>query len=127
MAKLVVSGAILQCSQGVAPSSLVVTDQGTGSDGPPVATVADHVSMTNITGFAMCRSLANPSVASATSAAQGTLTPMPCVPLTPSGWSGGSGVITIRGKAALLDSSTCSCSYNGSISIVAPASQVDGE
>jgi Domain of unknown function (DUF4280) len=46
----------------------------------PVATAADTIPGTNIPTFGMCMSLGNPAVAMATSAANGVLTPQPCVP-----------------------------------------------
>jgi len=84
MAKLVVSGAMLKCSEGLAPSSLTVLPLGpTSADDRPTATVMDNMPMVNIAPFGMCKTQANPQVAAATSAAMGVLTPMPCVPVIP--------------------------------------------
>jgi hypothetical protein len=64
----------------------------------------------------MCISLANPQVASATSAAAGTLTPQPCIPvLNP--WTPGSARVAVAGPAALDDASTCSCQWGGVITV----------
>lgn len=77
-------GATLQCSFGRAPGSLVVLPLNrTYTDQQPDANIMDHVPMVNIMPFGMCASLANPTVAAATSAAMGVLTPMPCIPNTP--------------------------------------------
>lgn len=55
-------------------------------------------------------------VASATSAAQGVLTPQPCQPLL-SAWTPGSSGVTVDGDPALDDASTCLCSYGATITI----------
>ncbi len=64
MPKQVCMTAILQCSFGVAPSSLVVVPKG-----PPVntekkfaATIMDYVPIVNILPFGVCSSIANPTV-----------------------------------------------------------------
>ena len=79
----VVAGATMMCSFGVAPSVLSVLPQNrTMTGGPPAANILDNKPMVNIPPFGMCMSLANPTVASATTAAMGVLTPMPCIPVT---------------------------------------------
>ncbi len=111
-----VMSAVCQCTFGAAPATLMVTSQNTviGSN-LPVATIMDMPKppMT----FGMCSSLGNPTVASATSAAAGVLTPMPCVPACASPWAPGSPTIIVGGKPALNNSSKCMCSYGGVISI----------
>jgi hypothetical protein len=128
MSKLVTNGAKLKCSEGMSPSSLTVLPvSGTSGDEQPAATVMDFQPMVNIAPFGMCKTQANPQVASATAAAQGVLTPMPCVPVTTSPWSPGSPVVTIQQKKALTDDSKCNCAWSGSIEITDPASSVDTE
>ena len=117
----VVSGATLQCSMGTAPSSLVVLPTNrviTG--GQPAATIQDHVPMVNIMPFGMCTSLANPAVASATAAALGVLTPMPCVPVTPAPWTPGSSTVLIANIPALNQPSKCNCTWAGVIRVTTP-------
>ena len=65
-------GAMMQCSFGVAPSSLVVlpTSQ-VMAGGPPAATIMDNAPIVNIPPFGMCNSPSNPTVAVATAAAAG--------------------------------------------------------
>ena len=71
-------GAMMQCSFGMAPSSLVILPKNeTFTDQVPDANIMDHVPMVNIMPFGMCTSLANPTVAAATAAALGVLTPCP--------------------------------------------------
>lgn len=126
MPKLVVNGASLKCSEGLAPSSLTVLPTiGSNADEKPAATVMDNIPMTNVAPFGMCKTQANPQVASATAAAQGVLTPMPCVPVIAAPWSPGSTIVTIDGKKALTSDSTCNCNWTGSIEITEPGTTVD--
>lgn len=128
MPKLVGNGAKLKCSEGLAPGSLTILPvQMVSGAGAPSATVNDFVPMQNISPFGMCKTQANPQVASATAAAMGTLTPMPCVPVTTSPWSPGSSVVTLSGQKALTADSKCSCTWTGSIEITDPACEVDIE
>ncbi len=128
MPKMVANGAKLKCSEGLSPSSLTVLPvNGTSGDEQPAATVMDFQPMVNIAPFGMCKTQANPQVASATAAAQGVLTPMPCVPVTTSPWSPGSSVVTIQEKKVLTADSKCNCAWSGSIEITDPACTVDTE
>jgi uncharacterized protein DUF4280 len=125
--KLVVDGASLRCDQGTSSATLkVVAGRSTDNDNR-AATVDDYVPMTNIGSFGMCQTQSNPQVAAATSAAQGVLTPQPCVPVVTSAWSPGAAHLTLDGVKALSSDSTCSCQWTGSISISSPASDVDLE
>jgi hypothetical protein len=111
-------GAMLKCSMGMAPSSLVVLPlnmQTTSS--VPAANIQDHIPMLNIMPFGMCQSPANPTVAAATAAAMGVLTPMPCIPLTPAPWIAGSPTVTLANQPALNKSSMLMCNWAGQISI----------
>ena len=118
MAKQVANGAMLQCTQGMAPGTLNVLPLSMVQAGNmPAATVMDFIPMLNIAPFGMCQSPSNPVVAAATAATMGVLTPMPCIPLTVSPWSPGSSKIKIKQMAALLDSDTCNCMWGGAISI----------
>ena len=128
MPKLVVHGAKLNCSQGMAPSSLTILPVGPAvADEQPAATVADMKPMLNIAPFGMCQTQANPEVAAATAAAMGALTPMPCVPVISAPWSPGAAVAAIDGVKVLTDDSTCSCAWTGSVSITDPGSGVEVE
>ncbi len=122
MAVQVVNGAQLMCSFGVAPSALTVVPTGVPVKigGQFAATVMDHKPTANIAPFGMCTSLANPQVAAATSAAMGTLTPQPCVPVTVAPWSPGSTSVQIGKQPALTNTSTCNCQWAGVITISNP-------
>ncbi len=118
MAKQVCTGAMMQCTMGVAPSTLNVLPINRVQAGcAPAATVMDFIPMLNIAAFGMCQSPSNPAVAAATAAARGVLTPMPCIPMTVSPWSPGISKVKIKQMAALLDSDTCNCTWGGAISI----------
>lgn len=120
----VASGAMITCSFGVAPGTLTVLPSGrVNADGVPMATVMDHKPNVNIAPFGMCTSLSNPQVVSATSAAQGVLTPQPCVPMTQTPWSPGSAKVTIGGMPALDNSSTCNCLWAGVVTIGNPGAR----
>ncbi|WP_269444286.1 DUF4280 domain-containing protein [Jatrophihabitans cynanchi] len=115
-----VLGAVLQCSFGMAPSTLnpLPTSRVT-IEGKPAATITDFAPMVNVPPFGMCSSLANPTVAAATAAAFGVLTPMPCVPVT-TPWKPGAPKTTLGGKPALTAGSTCNCAWGGVIQLVMP-------
>ena len=121
MAMQVCMGAMLQCSFGMAPSSLQVLPKNkTYTNQVPDANIMDHVPMVNIMPFGMCTSLANPTVASATAAAMGALTPMPCIPNTPAPWAAGAPNVVLGNAPALDNVSKLMCAWGGLIQIVTP-------
>ena len=111
---------MLQCSFGMSPCSLVVVAPTRPKCMNMLMAVTTDFSVTNIPTFGMCQSMANPTVASATSAACGVLTPMPCVPVITAPWAPGSAQVKVGGIAALTNNSKCMCSYGGNISITNP-------
>jgi uncharacterized Zn-binding protein involved in type VI secretion len=115
----VVTGALLSCSFGLAPSSLTVIPTGPPvmMENKPAANIMDNKPFMNIAPFGVCNSLANPATASLTAAALGVLTPGPCVPATAAPWAPGSPTVLVGGKPALNDSSMCMCSFGGAITI----------
>lgn len=120
MAMQVCLGATLQCSFGAAPSSLVVLPQNRTLTAVPDANIMDNKPMVNIMPFGMCSSLSNPTVAAATAAALGVLTPMPCVPVTPAPWVAGVPTVMIANMPALDSNSKLMCMWGGVIQIVSP-------
>jgi hypothetical protein len=118
----VVNNAMLQCSFGVAPSTLIVIPKGmpVQDNSMFAANIMDNIPMTNILPFGMCTSLANPTVAAATAAALGVLTPMPCIPVTPAPWFPGSPTVLINNFPALNNSCKCMCTWGGVISVIMP-------
>jgi hypothetical protein len=109
-------GAMMQCSFGMAPSSLVVLPTNkVMTNNVPDANIMDHIPMTNIMPFGMCQSLANPEVASATAAALGVLTPMPCIPNTPAPWIAGAPTVLLGNFPTLDNVSQLMCIWAGVI------------
>src|ERR1700761_8526207 len=114
-------GAMMQCSFGMAPSSLVVLPTNrVMTNNVPDANIMDHIPMTNIMPFGMCTSPANPVVAAATAAALGVLTPMPCIPMTVAPWVPGSPTVLIGSMPALNSDSKLMCNWGGVIQISNP-------
>jgi hypothetical protein len=109
-------GAMMMCTFGVAPSSLVVlpTNMMITSD-MPAANIMDNIPMTNIMPFGMCMSPANPVVAAATAAALGVLTPMPCIPATTAPWVPGAPTVLLANMPALDNTSQLMCMWGGVI------------
>ncbi|MGN6331219.1 MAG: DUF4280 domain-containing protein [Motilibacteraceae bacterium] len=112
------SGALLTCSFGMAPATLsVLPTHRVMVEGKPVATVADMIPLLNIPPFGMCQSLANPTVATATAAALGVLTPMPCVPAISGTWAPTAPRTMVGGQPVLASPSVCTCIWGGAITI----------
>lgn len=114
-------GASMLCSCGTAPSSLVVLSANhVMVNNTPAANIMDNIPLVNILPFAMCTSLANPAVASATAAAHGVLTPMPCNPVTPAPWVPGAAITRVANIPALHQGCALNCSFGGVITITNP-------
>lgn len=118
MSEQVVLGAVLDCSMGSAPSTLVVEPEARVMvEGRPAANAMDSTPLRNVQTFAMCSSPANPEVEAATAAAMGVLTPMPCIPAIAAPWVPGAVTVLIDGLPALDNMSKCVCTWGGVISI----------
>ena len=120
MAMQVCMGAMMQCSFGMAPSSLVVLPANKVLTVTPDANIMDNKPIANIPPFGTCSSMSNPVVAAATAAALGALTPMPCVPVIPAPWAPGSPTVLIANMPALNSDSKLMCAYGGVIQITNP-------
>ena len=113
-------GSPLMCTFGAAPSSLVVIPGTMMTGVVPVAKVTDMAPIVNVPPFGVCSSLANPTVASATAAALGVLTPMPCVPVIVAPWAPGVPTANDMVLPILNNTSKLQCTWGGSISITGP-------
>src|SRR3954454_3029778 len=120
MALQVCLGAMMRCSFGAAPSALTVLPANRVLPGTPAANIMDNKPIVNVPPFGMCSSMANPTVAAATSAALGVLTPMPCVPVLPAPWAPGAPTTLIGGMPTLDNNSKLMCAWAGVIQIVNP-------
>lgn len=120
MAVQVSTGAEVVCSFGVAPSVFNASSENVAATTP--AGVITDVEVENIPPFGMCSAPANPEVISATAAALGVFTPVPCVPvLTP--WTPGAAGVAINGIPALDDESVCLCAWAGVITVSDPGQE----
>lgn len=117
MPKQACMGAMLKCSFGMAPSTLMPTPKPVLTSNMVAANIMDHVPMMNILPFGMCQSMANPTVAAATAAAMGALTPMPCIPNTPAPWVPGAPTVLLCNSPALDNVSKLMCIWGGVIEI----------
>lgn len=118
MSFCVCSGAMLSCPFGAAPVPFQALPAARVMvNGCPAGTLTDMVPMTNIPTFGMCKSLSNPTVAAATTAALGVLTPMPCVPVPVGSWLSPAPKVLIGGKPALTNGSKLMCAWGGQISV----------
>lgn len=120
MALQICMGASMQCSFGAAPSSLVVLPANRVLTQTPDANIMDNIPIVNVPPFGVCSSLANPTVAAATAAALGVLTPMPCVPVLPAPWIVGAPTVLIANMPALDNQSKLMCAWGGVIQFVSP-------
>jgi hypothetical protein len=121
MPQHVCNGAMLRCSFGVAPGQLTVLPVNrVNTSSQPAATIMDHVPMANIAPFGACFSIANPTVAAATSAALGVLTPQPCIPVTVSPWVPGAPTVLLGKQPALDNTCTLNCMWAGVITVAMP-------
>jgi hypothetical protein len=117
----VVSTAMLQCSFGAAPGTLNVLPANKVMAGNmPAANIMDNKPMVNIAPFGMCMSPSNPTVASATAAALGVLTPMPCIPVIAAPWAPGAAKTMVANMPALHDGCLCNCNWGGVIKVAFP-------
>jgi len=116
----VCTGGMMQCTFGMAPSTFNATPKQVMTGNMPAGNIMDHVPMTNIPPFGLCQSLANPTVAAATAAALGVLTPMPCVPATPAPWVPGAVTVLVANMPALDNTSKLMCIWGGVISFTNP-------
>lgn len=117
MGFLVTGGALLQCCFGMAPSTLMVLPTNKVMVTQFAATIMDNKPFLNVMPFGMCTTPSNPTVAAATAAALGVLTPMPCVPVTVAPWVPGGPTVLLGSFPALTDSSILMCMWGGVIKI----------
>lgn len=121
---VLVTSAELTCVEGTTPAVLnVLPTARVLACGRPVAAIQDHESLVEIPTFGMCHSLTNPEVASATSAADGVLTPMPCVPALAAPWTPGAPTVLVGGQPVAAASSTLLCTYAGEITVTQPGQE----
>lgn len=117
---VVTTGAVAMCTMGAAPSTLNFLPTPVVGGPTQAGKIMDMAPMVNIPPFGVCISLANPTVAAATAAALGSLTPMPCIPAPAGPWTPGSASVFLGGIPIIDASCMLSCSYAGVITIAFP-------
>jgi len=110
----------MTCPFGAAPSAFIATPKMVMSGQMPAGNIMDHVPIMNIPPFGVCNSIANPTVAAATAAALGVLTPMPCIPNTPAPWVPGAPTVLVANAPALDNVSKLTCLWGGVIQFTSP-------
>ena len=103
-------GAMIKCTFGAAPASLMVLPTSLVMTGVPDANIMDNKPMVNVLPFGTCMSMANPMV----------LTPMPCIPMTVAPWVPGAPTVLLGNMPALNNSSKLMCCWGGVIGIDVP-------
>ena len=118
MSFCVCTGAMLSCPFGSAPVpfSAMPTPR-VVIQNMPAGVLTDTAPAVNIPPFGMCSSLSNPSVSTATAAAAGVLTPMPCVPAPMGTWLMPSPKVLIGGNPAITNGSKLMCAWGGQIAV----------
>jgi hypothetical protein len=126
MPQHVCTGAMLACTFGAAPSTFnVLPKNQMMTSNMAAANIMDNIPMVNIPPFGMCSSPANPTVAAATAAALGVLTPMPCVPVFPGPWAPGTPTVMLKNMPVLNNTSKLMCAYAGVVSITMPGQMTE--
>ena len=117
MPNRVCTGALMQCTFGMAPSTFNATPRPVMTSNMVAGVITDNIPMMNVPPFGMCSSPSNPTVAAATAAALGVLTPMPCIPMLPAPWVPGAPTVLITNIPALDNTCKLMCAWGGVISI----------
>jgi hypothetical protein len=119
MPEFLTTATLLECSMGAAPTPFIADElpAAVKEAGLTTGTIIQIVPGKNITPFGTCKSLANPTVASATAAAQGVLTPMPCTPTIPAPWAPPSACVKHLGIPLATAASLCVCAFGGMVKV----------
>ena len=116
MAQQTCTKAMIECTMGAAPTPFLPTPKMVFTSNMFAANIMDNVGFMNIVPFGTCKSLANPVTASLTAAAQGALTPGPCLPAFPAPWTPGAPTVMLCNQPALNNSSKLTCAFAGVVS-----------
>ena len=117
----VCNGAMMTCSFGMAPSTMIVLPtKGVMMENMPTATIMDNIPFTNIPPFGMCQAPTNPAVIAATTAAMGVFTPAPCAPVTVTPWTPANPTVLAGNIPLINNSSMLNCMWLGVITISNP-------
>lgn len=117
----VVTGAMLQCTFGAAPSVFTATPSPVMSSNMHVGTIFDNKPMMNIKPFGVCNAPSNPSNWKGP-----VFTPGPCVPVTAIGpWAPPSPTILVNGIPAFNALACLMCTWGGVIKPTNPGQTIE--
>ena len=106
----VVTGAMMMCSFGLAPSAFMASPGRTEMlSNVPKGNIMDFAPMLNIMPFGLCTAPTNPEVIACCG-------PAPCVPAIIAPWTPGNPQVLVQGQPALMRSCRNMCTWLGQIS-----------
>lgn len=106
----VVTGAMMMCSFGLAPSAFMASPGRTEMlSNVPKGNIMDFAPMLNIMPFGLCTAPTNPEVIACCG-------PAPCVPAIIAPWTRGNPQVLVQGQPALMRSCRNMCTWLGQIS-----------
>lgn len=117
MAFCACTGASMQCSFGVAPSTLNVLPTNKCMTATPIANIMDNKAMVNIPPFGMCNSPLNPATKRPPPV---FFTPAPCTPVIAAPWAPGAPTVMLANQPILNNTSKLLCNWGGVIQILSP-------
>ena len=113
MPQQVCMGAMMTCSFGTAPSSLIVIRPTILVSKMPMANIMDNKPIANIPPFAMCNSVVNPATKRPPPV---FFTPAPCVPVVAAPWAPGVPTVLVDNMPSLDNTCKAMCNWGGVIS-----------
>lgn len=112
---------LISCLFGTVPTPLtVLPDRTVFAEIMLMGNITDFIPLVNVMTFVMCTSIANPEVDTATTAASGVLTPMPCVPVVADPWISLALDVIVTEGPALDQTSMVLCTWAGVIIVDEP-------
>jgi hypothetical protein len=119
MPQFLTTATMLQCSMGAAPVPFVADELPAAPKelAMTAGSIIQIITGKNIMPFGMCSSTLNPAVVTATAAAQGVLTPMPCTPAVVTPWAPPSICTKHMGIPMATATSVCACTLGGVIKV----------
>ena len=117
MGTAVCMGAMMACTFGTVPCSLIVIRPTAVAGVMPLANIMDNKPVANIPTFGMCNSPANPATMRPPPV---FFTPGPCVPATAAPWIPGVPTTLVDNMPALDSNSKLICNWGGVVQITYP-------
>jgi hypothetical protein len=118
MPKQVCTSAVMKCMFGAAPSNFIASQLTVLTSNQGAGVITDIVPGKNIPPFGMCNSPANPAFISATAAAMGTPTPVPCTYVPAGPWVPGVPNVLIGNIPAIDNNCKLGCALGGGAPVI---------